>query len=180
LLARGRPDLRPRSLYPLLAVLSAAVLSPAVLACGADGGSSGPSPAFPADYATSYVEVRSCRNSGDHELNRIRVLADPAALAPYRERDAEFPVDAVVLKEEHGFDDTDCAGEPVRWTVMRRLVAGSSPETLDWSWQDVDDTRRVVSEDDTRCVGCHTGCGVPPDGYLGTCTVVGASDGALH
>lgn len=152
----------------------------ALPSCGDDGGgSSGTAPSFPADYAASYVEVRGCRNSGDHELNRIRVLADPAALAPYDDRDTEFPVGAVVLKEEHDFADTDCTGVPVRWTVMTRLATGSSTETLDWYWQDVDEGRRVVSENDSRCIGCHTGCGVPPQGYLGTCTVVGASDGAF-
>lgn len=152
----------------------------AALACGDDGGGeSGPEPSFPAGYAASYSEVRDCRNSGDHELNRIRVLVDADALEAYRDRSADFPVGSVVLKEEHGFADADCTDAPVRWTVMTRLAAGSSPQTLDWYWQDVDAARRVTSVNDSRCIGCHTGCGVPPAGYLGTCTVVGASDGAF-
>jgi len=158
------------------------VLVAAVLACGGDDdgdGPSGPAPAFPADYAASYTEVRNCRSSTEHDFNRIRVLADPAALAPYRERDADFPVGSVVLKEEHDFADTDCTGEPIKWTLMQRLAAGSSPETLDWYWQDVNAERRVTTENEARCIGCHTSCGVPPEGYLGTCTVVGASDGAF-
>jgi hypothetical protein len=61
---------------------------------------------------------------------------------------------------------------------MTRLAPGSSPATLDWYWQDVDASRRVVTENDARCIGCHTTCGVPPEGYQGTCTVVGVSDGA--
>jgi Cytochrome P460 len=150
-----------------------------VSSCGGNGSSgSGASPSFPADYAASYTEVRDCRNSGDHQLNRVRVLADPAALEPYQARDADFPVGSVVLKEEHDFGDADCSGAPVRYTVMTRLAAGSSPSTLDWYWQDVDATRKVVTEDGPLCIGCHTGCGVPPDGYQGTCTVVGASLGA--
>lgn len=149
--------------------------------CSGDGdGASGPPPSFPVDYAASYVEVRDCRNSGDHELNRVRVLADPSALGPYRERQGDFPVGSVVLKEEHDFADTDCTGAPVRWTVMTRLAPGSSPATLDWLWQDVDAERRVTSENDTRCSGCHTGCGAPPEGYLGTCAVAGTSDGAFR
>jgi hypothetical protein len=161
--------------------LAGGALLGAALACGDDGGDgpSGVEPAFPAGYAASYSEVRDCRNSGDHELNRIRVLADASALAPYRDRDVDFPVGAVVLKEEHDFADTDCTGTPVRWTLMRRLAAGSSPQTLDWYWQDVDAERRVTSENDSRCIGCHTGCGVPPEGYQGTCTVVGANGGAF-
>jgi cytochrome P460 len=173
--ARGRPNPRERSLR-----LVSSALMAAALACSDDGGGeSGPEPSFPADYAASYSQVRDCRNSGDHELNRIRVLVDADALEAYRDRSADFPVGSVVLKEEHGFADTDCTDTPVRWTVMRRLAAGSSPQTLDWYWQDVDAARRVTSENDSRCIGCHTGCGVPPEGYLGTCTVVGASDGAF-
>ena len=37
--------------------------------------------------------------------------------------------------------------------------------------------RRVISENASRCIGCHTGCGVPPDGYEGTCTGVGGQSG---
>jgi hypothetical protein len=165
----------------------ARTILPAVLlgawSCGdgepGDRPPSGPSASFPADYAATFTEVRDCRNSGDHDLSRVRVLADPAALGPYQRRDADFPVGSVVLKEEHEFSDTDCSAEPVRWTVMKRLATGSSPETLDWYWQDLDEMRRVQTENDSRCVGCHTTCGVPPEGYLGTCTVVGASGGAF-
>jgi hypothetical protein len=164
-------------------LLLALALGAAALGCGDDGGGddgdTGTAPAFPSNYAASYSEVRDCRSSSEHELNRIRVLADPAALAPYRDRDADFPVGSVVLKEEHEFADIDCTSAPVRWTVMTRLASGSSPQTLDWYWQDVDGARRVTSENDSLCISCHTGCGVPPEGYLGTCTVAGASDGAF-
>ena len=29
----------------------------------------------------------------------------------------------------------------------------------------------VVDEDGQRCIGCHTGCGVEPEGYEWTCAV---------
>lgn len=167
---------------PAALVLAALVLAALALQSCADdgGGGGGPEPLFAADYATSFTEVRSCRSSTEHELNNIRVLADPAALAPYRDRQADFPEGALVLKEEYGFADSTCSGEVIRWTLMARLGSGSSPETLGWYWQDVDGARRVVSENDSRCVGCHQGCGDPPEGYLGTCTVVGAIGGALR
>jgi len=148
------------------------------VSCGEDG-DDGPAPLFPSDYRDGYTEVRDCRGSGEHELNNIRVLADRAALAAYRDRQQDFPEGSVVLKEEYGFADPACSGEPIRWTLMARLASGSSPETLDWYWQDVDAARRVISENDSRCVGCHQGCGQPPEGYLGTCTVVGATGGAF-
>ena len=128
-------------------------------------------PDFPADYASSYVEVRDCRGSGDHDLNNIRILASPSALAPYRDRLDPFPEGAVVLKEEYDFGDFSCEGPIKQWTVMRRLADDSAPDTLDWAWQRVDAERVVVDEDGQRCIGCHTGCGVEPEGYEWTCAV---------
>jgi hypothetical protein len=130
-----------------------------------------PDPAFPPDYASSYTEVRDCRQSGDHDLNVVRILADPAALAPYRDRDQPFAAGAVVLKEEYDFGDTSCTGDIKQWTVMVRLDEGSAPDTLDWKWQQVDAARNVVGEDTPRCYGCHTGCTPATDGYEHTCAV---------
>lgn len=151
--------------------LASAALAGAVLAaCGSDG-ESGPAPAFPASYAASFVEVRDCRSSSDHELHRVRVLADPAAAAVYQSRVGDFAEGAVVLKEEHDFADIDCSGPVERWTVMVRRPAAESGEQLGWRWQELDAARRVTSEDASGCVGCHTGCGQLPDGFQGTCTV---------
>ena len=95
----------------------------AACACGSDGGE--PTRLFPADYDASYTAVRPCRGSPDHDLNNVRVLADPAGLDAYRLRDRPFPIGAIVLKEEHGFGDTSCTGPVVVWTVMVKLATGS-------------------------------------------------------
>lgn len=131
----------------------------------------GPPPDFPADYESTYVEVRNCRGSGDHDLNQIRILADPAALAPYQNRTDPFPVGSIVLKEEYEFGDMTCSGPIKQWTVMRKLEPGSADDTLGWAWQRVDADRRVLDEDEPRCIGCHQGCGVAPDGYDWTCAL---------
>src|SRR5260221_4964197 len=123
-------------------------------------------PLFDADYATTFTEVRNCRGRSDHDLHNVHVLANPLAMAPYVNRDAEFPVGAILLKEEYDFGDTTCADAIVWWTVMEKLPAGSSPSTLDWHWQKVDNHRSVVTDDEVRCISCHTKCGVPPDGYM--------------
>lgn len=128
-------------------------------------------PVFPADYASTYTEVRNCRQSGDHDLNIIRVLADPTALDPYQNQNVVFPVGAVVLKEEYDFADVTCAGPILRWTVMSRLATGSSPETLDWQWQEVDSGRKVVSEDLQRCIACHSNCTAANGGFESTCAL---------
>jgi len=147
------------------------VLAVAAAGCGCGSDSAEPTRLFPADYAASYTAVRSCRGSPDHDLNYVRVLADPAGVAAYQLRDRPFPIGAIVIKEEHEFGDTSCTGAVVWWTVMVKLAAGSSPSTLDWHWQKVDADRTVITDNEPRCYGCHTTCGVAPGGYDGTCTV---------
>lgn len=163
---------RPRV---VLSSLLALVAGLTLLACPGDDGEgdegSAAEPLFPEDYAQSYAEVRDCRGSGDHNLNNIRILASPDAFVPYDGRAEPFPEGAVVLKEEYDFGDLNCEGPIKRWTVMVRLAEGSSEDTLDWAWQDLDADRRVVSEDAPACIGCHQGCGVAPDGYEWTCAM---------
>jgi hypothetical protein len=136
--------------------------------CGEE--SAGPPPLLPEDYQDSYVEVRDCRRSGDHDLNLIRVMADPLAREAYEERMSSFPEGAMLVKEEYEFSDADCTGPIKQWTVMVRQPEGAASDMLGWDWQRIDLARRVI-EGPSRCVGCHSGCGEPPDGYEGTCAV---------
>lgn len=149
-------------------LVSCAIVLATTMACGDDTPMS--TPVFPSDYATTYTEVRDCRQSGDHDLNVVRVLADPAALAAYSDRTEPFPEGAVVLKEEYEFGDVDCTGPITQWTVMEKLAVGADPANLDWFWQRVDGDGTVLDENLPRCAACHQAC-VPPDGYDGTCTV---------
>ncbi len=154
-----------RAVPSLLVVLIAA-------GCSDDASSpdAGASPLFPANYLDSYVQVRDCRTSADHDLRRIRILADPLAKDAYLGRDRPFPDGATLLKEERDFSDDACSGEIQSFTVMVKLPDGSSPSTLDWSWQRVDPkTMREATEDVGRCVSCHTSCVDPPDFYMHTC-----------
>ncbi len=154
-----------------LALPGVLVAAGLLAACGDDGDEpSEEQPAFPADYADSYTEVRDCRPSADHDLMNIRILADQAALDAYESRDEPFPEGAVVLKEEYDFGDDNCSGEIQQWTVMQKLPKGDN-DNLGWLWQRVDDERNITRTNDARCVGCHTGCGVAPDGYEGTCAI---------
>lgn len=144
------------------------ILAACAFTC-ACGGDPEPDAPFPADYAATYVEVRDCRRSGDHDLNYIRILAEPEVAPAYLARDQPFPEGSVILKEEYDFADGTCAGDITQWTVMVRQAAGSSPETLDWYWYKVDRDGYVVSEDTPACYGCHAGCEATGVGYLGTC-----------
>jgi hypothetical protein len=128
----------------------------------------GPVPAFPANYAATYQPQRECRKSGDHELDFVRVLTDPEATFPYAERTTSFPEGAVVLKEQYDFSDSDCTGPIVAWTVMVKNAAAT--DTLGWDWQRVSADRRVLETNGARCVGCHSACSGPPEaGYDHTC-----------
>ena len=141
------------------------------VACSEPDPTGNPTPpaAFPADYADSYVEVRGCRRSADHELEFVRVLADPAALGPYSDRQSAFPEGAVVLKEQYEPSDDSCSGSIAQWTVMRKAPAAT--ERLGWDWQRVASDRRVVEENAEGCVNCHSSCtGAPQPGYDFTCT----------
>jgi hypothetical protein len=126
-------------------------------------------PIFPAEWAQTFEEVRDCRRSGDHDLNHVRILVDPAARGPYQNRNAAFPVGAVILKAEYADEDcTDLAG----FTAMRREQPGYDPGGGDWHWQRTDAARAVIDDGIVgRCRSCHVLCGVPPDGHDGTCAI---------
>jgi hypothetical protein len=145
------------------------VIALALAACGTDAPTE--PPVFPADYASTYQEVRNCRYSLEHDSMYIRVLASPTALAPYMNRTAPFPTGAVVVKEEYGITDTTCSQGIKFWTVMEKLEDATSPSTLDWHWQRVDKSRHTSQLDGMNCLACHMNCLTPPDGYDYTCTM---------
>jgi hypothetical protein len=141
------------------------------LAVGGCGSDTSQTTLFPPGYASSYLQVRPCRSSPDHDLNHVLVLADPSSADIYQKRVQPFAPGAVILKPEYEFSDDTCTGPIVVLTVMVKLAPGSSPSTLDWHWQKVDPDHNVLTDNEPRCIGCHATCGVPPDGYLGTCSV---------
>ena len=143
-----------------------------VLPVGACGGEDEPDEpsALPADYKATYTEVRDCRLSIDHDLNYIRVLAAPDALAVYNTRTGTFPVGTLIVKEQFGEDDDSCAGEPTKYTLMQKLADSEQPDDLGWKWQELDANQRVNPEANIeRCTSCHANCGVAPEGFDGTC-----------
>lgn len=119
----------------------------------------GTEPVFPADYAASYVEVRDCRRSPEHDLAFIRIVTSPDAAPVYEARAGTFAEGAVIVKEE--FADPACSMLE-GYTVMAR-------ERGAWRWQEVT-AGRVVLDDGTppRCVGCHSSCEM---GFEQTCAL---------
>src|SRR3954470_16220189 len=69
---------------------------------GGNGNGDEPQPLFPASYTESYSLVHDCRLSIEHDFSPIRVFTAPGATEAYTGREQDFPVGAVVLKEEYG------------------------------------------------------------------------------
>jgi hypothetical protein len=146
------------------------LLALALVTAASCGGGDDAEPSFvTADYADTFTEVRDCRRSIDHDLEFVRILADAEALAAYRDREVEFPVGSIVVKEQYLDNDDDCSGEIVRYTAMRKLEDGADPDFIDWEWQAIDtDFGVIADEDPIGCASCHASC-EEPEGYLGTC-----------
>ncbi|HEY0251574.1 MAG TPA: cytochrome P460 family protein [Kofleriaceae bacterium] len=142
-----------------------ALLLIALVACGSSNGT----PDFPADYATTYMEVRDCRPSIDHDGENVRVMASPTALAPYTNRTDPFPDGAIIVKEQYARTDSTCSGAIQDYSVMMRVENGDAPLLPQWDWQHVDANRGVISEDIKRCTSCHADCAHQGVGYAGTC-----------
>lgn len=151
--------------------ISPALFALAALSFGCDDGDdpSAPDaavPVFADDWAERYVELRDCRHSIEHDLEFIRVLADPAAAERFRACVTyEEPTDpacadpfaegAVVLKAQ--YRDAACT-DLLRWSAVRREAAAPA-EGGGWRWQEVgaDGTVRVDGAP-PACVRCHQGC----------------------
>jgi hypothetical protein len=108
---------------------------------------------LPADYLQRFVEVRGCRPSIDHDLQRIVIKTEPGTLPRYQQ--GPFPLDtgALIVKEE--FADPDCrllSG----WTLMRKEPAGYDDRSGNWRWQRLDAAGKVLEDGKLpRCAGCH-------------------------
>lgn len=139
-------------------------------ACSGDDGGPEQVSLIPDSFPADFTEVRGCRRSGDHDFQFIKVLADANAVATYSTRTGPFPEGSVIIKEEYDPSDTMCENEVALWTVMVRLAEGEDPENLDWAWQKVYASGKI-DPPIKGCANCHKDCGIPPDGYDGTCTL---------
>ncbi len=148
------------------------VLAMGLLGCS-DDAPPGADPLYPVDYAQSYVEVRACRFSLEHDLMRIRVFASPDAAPTYMARTGTFAANAIIVKQEYDSADMDCSGAVLSTAAIQKLEPGSAPDKLDWRWQRVDESGEPAEDNLTvnRCVDCHTDCGGDPVPFDGTCSV---------
>lgn len=126
-----------------------------------------------------FEEVVPCRWSHEHELNHVRVVADPESariftecvltgLGEECELDGEpvegFPVGSLFVKYE--YDDEGCQDEDfVQYTASLRLEDGSFDEGWDWLWQRVSPDMDLLEDGAPfRCLDCHIDHCESPDG----------------
>ena len=151
----------------LIRLVCGVVVVGGVMSC--EGEPSEPAPVFPAGALATWLELRDCRLSHEHELRWIRVLASPTAEAPYTalSADVPYPSGAVLLKAE--YDDATCS-VPLGFTAMHKEAAGYWDEGHDWRWQKTDAERKVLQNGRLEtCVGCHLLHCEPPTCHGGSC-----------
>ena len=149
-----------------LTIICASLL---ISACAAEVRDDAPHAVFPVDFEADYEEMRDCRESHEHELRFIRVLASPSAQTPYATLSAEapFPPGAILVKLE--YDDASCE-TLLGFTAMQKLAAGENPDGGDWRWQKLDAERELLEDGaPPRCINCHTQHCAPPHGYDLSC-----------
>ena len=110
---------------------------------------------FPANYRTTFVEVRDCRNSIEHGAT-IRVWVNEVGANAYQADQDPLPVGTVVVKEEFGGDDCSNDDDLMFWSVMRKEPAGFDEQARDWRFQEVSAPGRTVTLDGkSTCISCH-------------------------
>lgn len=124
------------------------------VACGGEEPPPGPVPFFPETVTTSYVEVRSCRFSVEHDGASIVIYASPESAAAYRDGRYPFTTGTVIVKVEHA--DSACS-TLTGYAAMKKTGTGST--AADWQWQRVRPDRTVEATVSSEpCIRCHSGC----------------------
>ncbi|MCX8072670.1 MAG: hypothetical protein N3C12_09485 [Candidatus Binatia bacterium] len=131
---------------------------------------------IPPNYAQTFIEVRDCRLSTEHEGYYIRVLTDAAGAQLYRENAPSLPVGTVVVKEE--YNRPDCRADSlVRWSAMRKELDGFEPTGSNWHWQRVLRDGTIVADGKETCIGCHVRPACSTRDFM--CTEAGPPKGTM-
>jgi hypothetical protein len=132
------------------------------ISCGGDDDTTSPppeDPLFPADYLTTYTEVRNLRLSNNHDgsnpdVESIRVHASPEGASAYTNGIYPLPEGTVLVKTQYA----DAFGSVITgYTVMKKGPAGTAPASRDWIWQEIDRDRVVIQNAGQiqTCIECH-------------------------
>jgi len=114
-----------------------------------------PVPIFPADYRSTFVEVRNCRIGLEHDSYAVRVLANPIGADGYLRAQNPLPVGTIVIKEEYAGTDCNNPERLARWSVMRKEEPGFDPVDADWHWQRIRTDGSLFIDGKATCISCH-------------------------
>jgi hypothetical protein len=145
----------------------AAALIALIMVGGCDVEPSQPQPSaqplFAADFEQTFVEVRGCRPSIEHDLEYVRLLVHPDAVDTYR----RCVVPSSPCSPSDGFTDgallvkaqylnPQCT-DLLRWTAVQK--DSSSSTGGGWRWQEVSADRQVTQDGaPSACTSCHAKC----------------------
>jgi hypothetical protein len=148
------PDLNPAQRRGRLTASIGAALLICCAGCPQEP-PAGPDIIFPADYRTTFTEVRDCRNSVEHAAT-IRVWVNAIGAEAYFADENPLPVGTIVVKEEFAGGGCDDDADLAIWSVMRKEAAGFDPDANDWRFQEVSSPGRTITLDDkATCIACH-------------------------
>lgn len=116
---------------------------------------------FEEDFKSSFIEVTtSCEQSPTHGNDHVRIwvssqaVADLiAAYADGSDTAPDYPVDAVLIKEQYA-GDPSCSTVS-GWTVSKKTTAGRNADGSHWSYQRVEADRSLTEW--SGCLDCHIG-----------------------
>lgn len=121
---------------------------------------------FPADYQSTYVLVRPCRQTVRYGGGGgVKVYINPESLDAYNalwnapDSKARLPVGTVLVKEIH-IGSIHCKNPVSLWSAIKKEAAGYNPSDGDWRWQSVAADRTIREKEDgdyPRCPVCHIG-----------------------
>jgi hypothetical protein len=109
-----------------------------------------PEKVLPADYKMTFVQVRDCRSSVEHDLAYVVVRARPEVVSVYNSGPYPFAAGTLLVKEQYA--DARCA-QLSGYTVMRKEAGGS------WAWYRLDRIGTPIEQGKVpRCIACHETC----------------------
>lgn len=108
---------------------------------------------LPSNYRETFVQVRTCRSSIDHDLAYVTIWTSPAAAASYDFGPYPFPTGSLIVKEQ--YVDPTCS-KLSGFSLMQKGGPRSDPKHGDWRWLRMDSKLRVVEDGKiARCALCH-------------------------
>jgi hypothetical protein len=108
---------------------------------------------YPPDYASSYIQVATCVQTGHPGGGYQETWVSPEAGSA-----AEVTEGTVILKVQWDEDANCTPGSEDITTIMRRTADGAGDNGGNWNWQTIGSLGELVETNPASCAGCHASC----------------------